>query len=159
MFALLRIITVLIAVPLILLTQLLIHVVPALFQIFVWLTLPLFTLVTQLTRWQPTRGALIMLATLGWAGAALGLLPWLDVLLPLQVAWITLLTIGGLWGLCVGYQAALRWEADHLRLPNTDPRQFGLPGHFFGGTDTGKRKSERLDELLRDGIILGERDD
>ena len=155
----LRVVIGLVVALLTVLVQLLVVLVPALFQVFVWLTLPLFTLVTQMTGWQPARGALIVLASLGWAGASLGLLPWLGVLLPTSVAWICLLIVGGSWGLCVGYQAALRWEADHLRLPNPDPRQFGLPGHFFSGTDAGKCKSERLDELLREGIILGETDD
>ena len=152
---LMQVVTLLIAVPFLILT----HLVPALFQVCIWLTLPAFTFIVQLAGRQLARGALIVLSSLLWGGGTLVFMPILDWLLPSLVAGLILFGVGGMWGLSVGYQAALRWELDQLRLPDTDPgRQFSLPPHWFGSTAT-SQDPRTMDELVNDGIILGQTED
>lgn len=145
--------------PLLILRQLL----PALFQVAVWLTRTLFALLFSLTGWRPAQGPLILLGGALWAGVTLLWWPWVGWLLPAATTFWLLAGVGGLWGLCVGHQAGLLWQAELLRLPDADPqRLFELPSHFFRrepGSPRGAPPAHDLDELLRQGIILGQRGD
>lgn len=141
--------------PLLILRQLL----PALFQVAILLTRTLFALLFSLTGYGLAHGALILLAGALWAGGALLLWPLVGWLLPTATTFWLLTGVGGLWGLCVGHQAGLLWQADLLRRPDADPqRLFDLPASFFR-REPDPPPAYDLDDLLRQGIILGQRSD
>lgn len=137
-------------VPLMVLMQL----VPALFQLFVWGTYIVFLAGGRLLGRPLDAGPIILLSGLLWGGLAMLGLPWLAIVLAPNIALLVLGITGVIWGLCIGGQVAWRGQVDRLRMPDLDPyRQFGLPGHLFGHPQP---KARALDEMMADGIILGE---
>lgn len=138
---------------------LLTHLVPPLFHLFAWLTRYLFAVAYHCTGRTLSHGALILLAAGIWGGAALLFLPWVQMVLPSTTAFWLLVIVGGLWGLCVGHQAALLWQAELLRLPDTDTRHlFDLPPHHFQ-SNADPRAAQDRNESEEPGIGLGYTDD
>lgn len=127
----------------------------AFFHLFVWLTHFAFFLIGGLTGRMPPTGAVVLSSAVFWCGIALLFLPWVQLLLPINVALGVLAVIGSIWGLCIGGRVAMGWEMERLRWPNTNPRtQFGLPNYFFSGSSS-RRAPERKDREGT-GIFLGE---
>lgn len=134
------------------------HLIPALFWVAAWGTRSLFETIFRVIHIWPDRGIVIVLSAILWAGAAMLFLPVLMIILPLQTALIVLGCIGGVWGLCTGYQATAMWLIADLRTPNADVEQmFNMPRNFYGRQET-QRQDEptQPEDLLREGIILGE---
>jgi len=131
------------------------HLIPALFQVFVWLTRLAFALVFRVTGQSIGLGGLVLLSGILYATAALALAPLAAVVMPALVALAVLGATGGVWGLCVGYQAGLLWQAEQLRRPDTDTqRLFGLPPSFFRSPSSPSRG--RTEDVFQDGIVLGQ---
>lgn len=134
------------------------QLIPALFWVAAWGTRALFEAIFRAVHIWPDRGIVIVLSSVLWAGAAMLLLPILLIILPLQAGLIVLGSVGGIWGLCTGYQATAMWQIADLRTPNADVEQmFNMPRNFYRGQKT-RRQDEpiRPEDFLRDGIILGE---
>jgi len=152
MWRVMQLLVTLALVPLMVLMQL----VPALFQIFVWVTYMVFLTGGRLLARPLDAGPIVLLSGLLWGALALLALPWLSIVLVPNIALLVLGAIGVIWGLCIGGQVAWRWQVDRLRVPDLDPyRQFGLPAHLFGHPQL-HPKTRSLDEMMADGIILGE---
>ena len=134
----------------------LMHLVPALFQVFVWLTRYGFELLVWLVRRPVAHGALVLISGLLWAGIALLLVPLLRWVVSVETAvWLSL-AIGAIWGFCVGQQAALLWQVAQWRNPMHSPgRTFGLPDEFFE-PEASNARPRSMEDLWRDGIILGQ---
>ena len=134
----------------------LVRLVPLVFRMLAWLTYVFFLTGSRFCGVRLNPGLAFVLSGLLWSGLALLLLPWLVLVMSSSRALLVLSIAGGLWGLGIGTQVGLHFQLDAMRQPDLDSkRQFGLPHHLFGGSrPQGREKS--VDELLREGIILGE---
>lgn len=134
------------------------QLIPALFWVAAWGTRALFEAIFRAVRIWPDRGIVIVLSSVLWAGAAMLLLPVLLIILPLEVSLIVLGCVGGVWGLCTGYQATAMWQIADLRTPNADVEQmFNMPRNFYRRQRMRQHDEPiRPEDILRDGIILGE---
>lgn len=134
------------------------QLIPALFWVAVWGTRAFFEASFRVINVWPDRGIVIMFSATLWAGIAMLFLPVLMLFLPLQVGLVMLGGIGGLWGLCTGYQATVMWRIAELRTPDADPgRIFNMPRGFYRQEETQKRREPtQPEDLFKDGIILGE---
>ena len=132
------------------------HLIPALFQVFVWLTRFAFVLVFRITGRPMAFGGLVLLSGVIYSAMTLLLIPFALIVMPVGIAFAILCTAGGIWGLCVGYQAALLWQAELLRLPDTNTqRLFGIPDSFFRSPSSPSR-GRTEENVFQDGIVLGE---
>jgi hypothetical protein len=132
------------------------HLVPALFQVFVWLTRFAFALLFRVTGWSIALGGMVILSGVTYAVIALLMVPLVQIVIPAGMAFVLLGTSGGVWGLCVGHQAGLLWQAEQLRRPDTNTqRLFGLPTSFFHSAPQ-SRGEQSAENVVHDGIILGQ---
>ena len=129
--------------------------IPAVFHLCIFIERFIFMIVSQMTRRLLSVGMLTGISALVWAvAAALVGTPFLSRYFGQGIT-LWLFLAGGMWGLVIGYQAALLEYAHQLRRPGviTEQRPGVLPSSSVHSTQTGGKS---LDELLREGVILGE---
>ena len=130
--------------------------IPAVFHLFVFFERFIFMLVSQIT------GRLVSIGLLSFISAGVWAIVALLIGSPLLSPYfgdgirVWLFLAGGLWGLIIGYQAALLEYANQLRTPGMiiDERPGVLPPP---SRTPGSGKS--LEEMWSEGIILGESTD
>lgn len=137
--------------------SLLVHVTPALFHISIFFERLIFGAAQRLVARPLAIGELTLVSGLAWAGGT-ALLGW--VFLAGVVGSSSALLIAGsmglVWGLSVGYQAAVQEVAHYLRQPGV--LEHHRPGYLGSqaASNGSQAPSMSVDDLWHEGIILGE---
>jgi hypothetical protein len=131
------------------------QMIPAVFHLCIFIERFIFMLVSQVTNRLLSVGLLTGISALVWAiAAALVGTPFLSRYFGQGIT-LWLFLAGGMWGLVIGYQAALLEYAHQLRRPGVlvEQRPGILPPPGASGAPS---QSKSLEELWSEGIILGE---
>ena len=134
-----------------------VHVTPALFQICIFVERLIFGGAQRATARLLSIGELTLASALVWGlgGAVVGLV-FLGPFIGVGWGALVLGSMGLVWGLSVGYQAAIQEIAHQLRRPGALPHQ--IPGYlgFAQEPQNGYPQEVSLEALFGSGVILGE---
>lgn len=148
----------LVGVAITVLFSIFIHVTPALFQICIFFERLIFAGVQRTTQRPLSIGELTLASSLVWGvGAALVGLVFLAGIVGQVTSAVAVGSIGLIWGLSVGYQAAVQEVAHQLRQPGA--LEYHHPGSLVSRSHEGQPMDPDLrprDDMWLEGIFLGE---
>lgn len=134
-----------------------VHVTPALFHVCIFFERLIFALVQRTTSRLVSIGELTLLSGVVWGvgGALLGMV-FLSGMVGAMTGALALGSMGIVWGLSVGYQAAVQEVAHTLRQPGS--LEYHRPGSLSSGFDVTEPTSfnPSADDSWLEGIFLGE---
>lgn len=136
----------------------LVHVTPALFHVCIFFERLIFALVQRTTSRLVSIGELTLVSGFVWGmgGALIGMV-FLSGVVGAATGALALGSMGVVWGLSVGYQAAVQEVAHTLRRPGS--LEHHRPGSLSSGTDEVVQASPDFstrDDSWLEGIFLGE---
>ena len=136
----------------------LVHVTPALFQICIFFERLIFALAQRTTHRLVSIGELTLVSGLVWGvGGALVGMVLLSGIVGTVTGALAVGSMGAIWGLSVGYQAAVQEVAHVLRNPGV--LEHHRPGSLTSGLDEAQSTPPDLgapDDIWLEGIFLGE---